>query len=421
MRNSRIILLISLFLVISPVEGYCQVGRVVREGVEAIGKRFAKKGAKESGEQALKNGTKKLSKEASEAAAKQATKEMAEDLTAKAVSKNAGKSVAKQGATNGIKRQAGEVSRDGIGKALRNNVRKASTKTVAKGVKAGVSSAGGRAVTETVESRALREIGSKESKEAFEGITKKSLKEKGKSLSTKRAAIQAGKTFTGRQALSLLDDNPMLKREIANMEKRLGPLFSTDNLIVQKSGKSTIVSFKGTNTKIHMKGNEIIAEGGSTMTNGAMNEFLNNPLPSTTYHVDGCSKFVTDNAGRTIVSECHSSELAKKVSRNALPSQNKTPLVQNKGGKQGVHDSGHIQQHSTGGQNESINLLPMKASLQRGGAWAKLEKMERDAIARGCDVWSKKKITYHPDGSFEIAVDLMIDGKTTHKVFKNLF
>ena len=63
----------------------------------------------------------------------------------------------------------------------------------------------------------------------------------------------------------------------------------------------------------------------------------------------------------------------------------------------------------------------MKASLQRGGAWAKLEKMERDAIARGCDVWSKKKITYHPDGSFEIAVDLIIDGKTTHKVFKNLF
>ena len=81
--------------------------------------------------------------------------------------------------------------------------------------------------------------------------------------------------------------------------------------------------------------------------NGAMNEFLNNPLPSQTYYVDKHSKFVTDAAGRTIVSECHSSELSKHVSRNELPSQNKTMLVRSKGGIQGVHDSGHIQQHYT--------------------------------------------------------------------------
>lgn len=385
MRNSKIILLISLLMVVAPLDGYCQVGRVVREGVESVTKRFAKKGSK------------KLSKEASEAAAKQASKELAEEMTSKAVANNTSRSIAKKGVNSEIKKQASEVSRDGVGKVLRNNVRRASAKTAAKGINTGLATSGGRAIAGSVESTALRKIGTVETKETFEGIAKKSLKEKGKDMSAKRAAVQTSKTFTGKEALALLDDNPVLRRQIANMEKKLGPLFSSDNMIVQKSGKSTIISFKGTNSKIHIKGNEIIADGGSTMTNGAMNEFLNNPLPSMTYHVDGCSKFVTDDAGRTIVSECHSSELAKKVSRNALPSQNKTPLVQSKGGKQGVHDSGHIQQHSTGGQNESINLLPMKASLQRGGAWAKLEKMERDAIDRGCDVWSKKKITYHPD------------------------
>lgn len=221
--------------------------------------------------------------------------------------------------------------------------------------------------------------------------------------------------------LALLDDYPLLKKQVLGMESKLGPLFSIDNIVVQKLREGIDVFFKGTNSRIRIRKNVFYANGGSTMMNGAMNEFLNNPLPSQTYYVDKHSKFVTDAAGRTIVSECHSSELSKHVSRNELPSQNKTMLVRSKGGIQGVHDSGHIQQHYTGGQNESINLIPMKASLQRGGEWAKLERVEREAIDSGSDVWSKKSISYKQNGSYEINVNLIVDGKITHKKFNNLF
>ena len=63
----------------------------------------------------------------------------------------------------------------------------------------------------------------------------------------------------------------------------------------------------------------------------------------------------------------------------------------------------------------------MKSQLQQHGRWAKLEREERKAIAAGKDVWSRKWITYNPDGSYSIKVELTIDGKTTTEVFNHLF
>jgi hypothetical protein len=112
----------------------------------------------------------------------------------------------------------------------------------------------------------------------------------------------------------------------------------------------------------------------------------------------------------------------KNNPRSTLAKENSTQLVQKKGGQKGIHDSGHIQQRSMGGLNESINLLPMKSKLQQHGRWAKLEREERKAIAAGKDVWSRKWITYNPDGSYSIKVELTIDGKTiTEPPFNDLF
>ena len=47
---------------------------------------------------------------------------------------------------------------------------------------------------------------------------------------------------------------------------------------------------------------------------------------------------------------------------------------------------------------------------------------ELNAIKKGQDVWSRKWITYNPDGSYSIKVELTIDGKTiTPKPFDDLF
>lgn len=402
--------------------GYCQAGRVVKEAGEAAAKVIGKKAAKKAGKETLEATGKKVGKEAAEITAEKAAREMAEESAEKAAVRNAGKAVANKEARSAVKKEASEISNEGMERALRRNVEKVAAEKGALTLTESAGEAAGKGAIKAADRPILFELEEKEGRVLFEEAAQKGIKEKGENVAAKQAAAKAGKQYTGKEAIALLDDNPILKKQVAEMEEKLGPLFSTDNIVIKKSGSSTIVEFPGTNTVMHMKGDDIIVEAGSTMKSGAMNEFLNHPLPNKNYIVDGgCSKFVTDKQGRTVVSECHSSELSKRVSRGELPAQNKTPLVESKGGKQGIHDSGHIQQHSTGGQNESINLLPMKSSLQRGGAWAKLEKQERDAIEAGCDVWSKKKIVYHDDGSYDILVDLIIDGKVTHKEFTYLF
>ena len=397
---------------------YCQIGKAATKAAKVLSKRGSRKAAGEATEKAIKVGEKAAAKGTSKAVELTA-KELAEESARMTISHTAEKSLTTRASRRVLRKETMMVERGGMSKAFRqgleHNAIKNSGKAVVKGAEETITARSARELTgRTIK----KEFGSFESREALQEAGRKQLKRRGELATNKKVAIRAARTVTGQDALKLLDDTPLLKKQIMEMgsNPKLSPtLFSPSNLQIEQAGRHRIISFKGTNTKIEVKGNKIYAKGGSTSTNGAMNEFLNNPLPNSTYNVDKFSIFTTDAQGKTIFSECHSSELSKSVSRSNLASQNQVPLVEAKGGKRGIHDSGHIQQHSTGGQNESINLLPMRASKQRGGQWANFEKIERDAITEGKDVWSRKWITYKSDGSFSIKAELKINDPTTGK------
>lgn len=422
------LLFLSIFIAFAPVSGHAQavkgVSKVVKGvfrkgGREAI-ETAAEKGGKEAGMRSARKGVtaaKKTTKEIAGESAEQAIRHRSEY----SLTKNRGNSLSR------IRKASGVQSEAEIGKILRSGFGKNAVKGVGQAALYETRHIGAEASKELTERALKKSFGTAESKAALKRAGKNSLKKTSQEAGIKKSAIRASKTLTGREAVKLLEDHPELLKRIIKMSEEKGPLFHFDNLVVKKSGKHRIIEFTGTNSKIEIKGNQIFAKGGSTTSNGAMNEFLNNPLPNTTYHVDDYLKYVTDAQGKTIYQECHSSELIKNVSRTKLPSENKTRLVTSKGGKQGVHDSGHIQQFSTGGLNEDINLLPMRSNLQRGGEWAKFEKAERDAINAGHDVINRKWITYNPDGSYVIKVEQHITNKATGKVskktkqFSNLF
>lgn len=423
------LLFLCLFISITPVTGHAQVTK----GVSKVLKGVLKKGGRETVETAAEKGGKEAGKRAARkggaAAARKTTKEIAGESAEQAIRRHAEHSLTKQnfGKSAVRVRKVGASSEAELGSMLRSGFGRNAAKGVGRATAREMRHVGADASQELTERALKNSFGTAESKAALKRTGNNNLKKTSREAGARKSAIRAGKTFTGREALKLLDDSPELMKRIMKLEAEKGPLFNLDNLVVKKSGKHRIVEFAGTNSRIEIKGNQIFAKGGSTTSNGAMNEFLNNPLPNTTYHVDDYLKYATDAQGKTIYEECHSSELVKKVSRTSLPSENKTRLVQAKGGKQGVHDSGHIQQFSTGGLNEDINLLPMRSSAQRGGEWAKFEKAERDAIHAGHDVRNRKWITYNPDGSYTIKVEQIITDKTTGKVskktktFNNLF
>ena len=403
-----------LLLTLTPQTGYCQLSK----GVSQIAKSILKKGGKEAGEAAAKKGAKGAARKAGESVAKKTAKELAGESAELAIRRNSMKSLTKRGVAKKSLKYGGEM-RPGMASHFAGTIEKSVVKGAEKAVARG---AGKRVVSEGVEltdRQLMKKLGSKESKMTIERAGKQELKKGSEKAAGKKGAVRAGKTLAGKEALKALDNFPALKKLVTEMESKYGySLYSIDNLVVKKSGKHMIVEFPGTASKIEIKGNKIFAKGGSTRANGAMNDFLNNPLPNSTYVVDGCTTYTTDALGGTVSVECHSSQLSKSVDRTNLARQNQTSLVESKGGKAGVHDSGHIQQHSTGGNNEAINLLPMKASKQRGGKWANMEKFERDAIDAGKDVVTKKKITYKPDGSYTIDVEMTIKDTVTGKVSK---
>lgn len=413
MRFFKIASLVML-LALTPQTGYCQLGK----GVSQVFKSILKKGGKEAGEEAAKKGAKGAAKKAGESAAKQTVKELAEESAEFAIRRNASKSLTKESVEKAARKSNLQVRNNELTRRFAGSFEK----TVVKGAERTVVRNVGRgAAAESIEltdRELLKKLGSSQSKMAVERTGKQELKKGSEMAARKKGAVRAGKTVVGKEALKMLDNYPALKKLLMEMESKYGPLFSLDNLVVKKSGRHMIVEFPGTASRIEIKGNKIFAKGGSTRANGAMNEFLNNPLPNTTYVVDGCTTYVTDDLGRTVYVECHSSQLSSGVERTELAQNNQTQLVESKGGKRGVHDSGHIQQHSTGGNNEAINLLPMKASKQRGGKWAKMEGVERDAINSGSDVVTRKRITYNPDGSYTIDVEMIIKDSATGKVSK---
>lgn len=395
-----------LLLVATPTN---EVNAQATQVVKTVSKWFGKKAAKEGAEEVVEQGVKAISK----------------DMAQKAITKNAANAIYKPSATFARKNlqeyaatNIGKTFTTKLGKELSDGALKTMSKEFAQQI--------GKSSSKEFQELFIKRLGTESTQEVGEWTAKKTLKESAVKNIAKKQAAKTAARLTGADAFKALDDMPDIKKQVVKLQQQSSTYFTTDKLFVEKVGKSKVVGFEGTPSKIEISPNGTIrAKGGSTANAGPMNEYLNNPLPNTKYETEGgLLNFHTDQFGKTAYVECHSSELYKTMKNNprgTLAKENQTPLVIKKGGKKGVHDSGHIQQRSMGGLNESINLLPMKSQLQQHGRWAKLEGEERKAIAAGKDVWSRKWITYNPDGSYSIKVELTIDGKTITKVFDDLF
>lgn len=405
------LLCLTLIIAAPAPEANAQVGRIVKSTVKNIGKWFSKKGVKEGAEEAVEQSSKTISKE----------------MAQRVIVKNASPLV-----MNSTSR----VSRNALRDVTATNIRRTLTRQVGKDISESALKSTGKEFAQKIGKTASKEaqeyfakrLGSESAQEAYELSAKKSLKEVGEKNLTRKTVARAAARSYGDKALAALDDMPSIRKQIKALQKKSPSYFTTDKLYVEHVGNTRIVGFEGTSTKIEIAPNGIIkAQGGSTMKNGPMNEFLNMPEPNTRYETEGgLLNYKTDKMGRTTYVESHSSQLAKSsMPRNDLSADNKTQYVKeycNRVGRNpNGYDSGHIQSHATGGLNERINLLPMKAKNNRGGPWARLEKQERDAIAAGKDVKRRTYITYRNAGSYTIKVELEIDGKVITKVFNDLF
>lgn len=393
-----------LLLVATPTN---EVNAQATQVIKSVSKWFGKKAAKEGAEEVIEQSAKTISYE-------MAQKVIVKNSAAAIV--NPASKFSRNALTDFTSANIKRTMMSKIGSEISESALKATSKEFAQQI--------GKSSSKEAQELFIKRLGSESSQRSFIFTTKKSLKEASENNLYKRLTARTTARLTGVDALKALDDIPQVKKTIQKLQQQSPAHFTNDKLYIEQIGKSRIVGFEGTPSKIEItpKGT-IRAQAGSTKKVGEMNEFLNNPLPNTKYETEGgLLNYQTDNIGRTSYVECHSSELSRTVQRGGLAAENSTELVIKKGGKQGLHDSGHIQQRSMGGLNESINLLPMKSNLQQHGRWAKLEREERKAISAGKDVWSRKWITYNPDGSYSIKVELTIDGKTTTpKPFDDLF
>jgi hypothetical protein len=392
-----------LLLVATPTN---EVNAQATQVIKSVSKWFGKKAAKEGTEEVVEQGVKAISK----------------DMAQKVITKNAANSIYKSSATI-ARKNLQEYSATNIGKTFTIKLGKGLSEGALKTMSKEFAQQIGKSSSKEAQELFIKRLGTESTQEVGEWTAKKSLKESAVKNIAKKQATKTAARLTGDDALKALDNMPQIKESILKMQQRSPAYFTNDKLYIEQIGNSRVIGFEGTPSKIEItpKGT-IRAQAGSTKKVGGMNEFLNKPHPNTRYETEGgLLNYQTDNLGRTSYVECHSSELSRTAQRGPLATENSTELVIKKGGKQGLHDSGHIQSNATGGLNESINLLPMKQAKNRGGAWAKLEKKERDAIAQGRDVWRRSWITYNPDGSYSIKVELTIDGKTITKVFDDLF
>ena len=401
----RCALCILLFTVVPTTEVNAQATQVVK----AVSKWFGKKAAKEGAEEVVEQGVKAISK----------------DMAQKAITKNAANAIYKPSATF-ARKNLQEYAATNIGKTFTTKLGKELGEGALKTMSKKFAQQIGKSSSKEFQELFIKRLGTESTQEVGEWTAKKTLKESAAKNIAKKQAAKTAARLTGADAFKALDDIPMIKEVSEQLQKKSPAYFKTEKLYVEKVGKSKVVGFEGTPSKIEISPNGTIrAKGGSTANAGPMNEYLNNPLPNTKYETEGgLLNFHTDQFGKTAYVECHSSELHKTMKntpRSRLAEKNSTQLVQKKGGQKGIHDSGHLQANATGGLNESINLLPMKRGKNRGGPWKELELKELNAIKKGKDVWSRKWITYNPDGSYSIKVELTIDGKTITKQFPNLF
>lgn len=379
MKTFRLFLVFVLFSVFASVNCYSQVGTASKEVGKKIGHSISKKAAKKTAE--------KFSKEAAEKTAKESAKRAAKETSKKAAAK---------------------TSKEAAEKSSKEAVQSMTKKGVEKAAKETAESVGGKAAKNTVKQTAKEstsEMAKKEAKEVSEKTVKNNLKKQ-----AAEEGIELGSKKVGKEAMKELDDMPALKATIEKLQKKSPEYYKTEDLIVTKKKGKTTIEFKGKPDKIEVQGNVIKAKGGSTAENGGLNQFLNDPMPNQNYKVDNHITYKTNSAGKPTEIECHSSELSKKVTRTGRDSGTQKEILETANVNSSTHQSGHLVQNSVGGPNEKINQLPMPKEMNNGGLWKQLESDELEAIKKGKDVWTKMKINYKSDGSYDIVKTLIIDG-----------
>lgn len=281
-------------------------------------------------------------------------------------------------------------------------------------------------VKKLAEKKALQHDYSKKVLECKGQVTKKRTLEN--QAKKKVGKIVASREFANAEELIafLRKENPELAAYVERMNYYWGGK-GTDfmkYLVYEKTsnGKIILRNSKYTKSEILIDGNKIYAKAGNNSElNGELNLFLANRdkmMPNMVYHVDdGAFIYKTDKFGRVTETEI---DLVKgsKVQRSSKRGSQKENCKA-KGGKKG-DDGGHLIASEINGPEESINIVPMPKSFNRGGEWRKLEEQLKKLQESGKNVKVKQYIRYKGNTSVPVALEvhIIVDGVVTKHLFK---
>lgn len=240
--------------------------------------------------------------------------------------------------------------------------------------------------------------------------------------STKTATKTVVKrSLKGKEALALLyKKNPEMKKVITELNKTFS--WGDNYKVEELSDRSLVVTSINNNiTKMKIKGNVISLEPGSTMKEGAMNQFANVILPNKMYKVgNGCFVYKTDKYARVVDAYGDRTKVLELPERNKIRNKDIQEKIMSEGIK-GKDDGGHIfdcrgpksngRPHN--GPNEKINQVPMNSYFNQHGEWKKLEKEEAKYIQSGRQVNSRRQLMYEGTSKrpYAIKVWLYVDKK----------
>ena len=255
--------------------------------------------------------------------------------------------------------------------------------------------------------------------------------------SAKRFAKQTGKEATEQvlQEMVEIGERRTLK-ELATSSKLMKTLFDglesivsrdfADGIVVTKlsDGIIELVSkdFPASKIMMNLKTNTIECAAGSLKNAGPVNQFLNYLLPNTTYKVDGCFTYITDNLGRVKTALGDRSLASSTIQRNTQRNSDVQKMVIDMlDGNRALDDGGHIFSNTSGGPNELINQVPMLRTSNQHGKWRELERIEEEAIKAGKKVVSERKFLYKGNSTRPYAIEFtyIINGQKMTTVVKN--
>ena len=224
----------------------------------------------------------------------------------------------------------------------------------------------------------------------------------------------------------LRKENPKLAAYVERMNYYWGGKGSDfmKYLVYEKTsdGKIILRNSKYTKSEILIDGNKVYAKAGNNSElNGELNLFLANRdkmMPNMVYLVDdGAFIYKTDKLGRVVETE---TDLVKgsKVQRSAKRGSQKENCKA-KGGKK-EDDGGHLIASEINGPEESINIVPMPKTFNRGGEWRQLEEYLKKLQQSGKNVKVRQYIRYKGNTSIPVALEVhvIVDGVITKYTFK---